>query len=306
MPQSKLALRAPLTNRRGSVYYYSEHRRAPLSGAKVSRLKLSSVTVRHVDLVSPSKITFSLRLHVLAGMCYANRMGETLPAETKGTEEIRRLPLIERSAYPHEAGYLRAHKSRMRQEIFLEAYSKSGSIPLAAERAGVKPSTHHQWMQKSVEYRLAFRLADVESVDIIEAKGNELAAGGNVPMIQFMLRHRRSEVYADKLQISGMNRDQVFPIIERLLARAGITGITPETLDAEFTVANGIPPGGPGSDQRGGDHLSGGSPSPSQKEKGPIAGGQVVTHTELGPIPQQVTPVPGTPAGPIPPPAESA
>ena len=163
-----------------------------------------------------------------------------------------------------ENRYRVALKMRAMQEIFLEAYSKCGSIGDAAEAAGINRHCHYRW-SKDPDYRLAFKLADVQCLDSIEGKGKGLAIAGNVDLIKFFLRHGRPEIYAERLRIDSLDRAGLEALMARLFTKMG-RPFDPEALDAEFSVASAVPDGG-GLDRDGGDHPLGVSP-PLSLEKG--------------------------------------
>lgn len=88
--------------------------------------------------------------------------------------------------------------------VFLEHFRKNGVVAWAAAEAGVSRMTVYNYKKNDPEFAAAFREADEESLEWVEAAARKSAViDGNTTMQQFILRCRKREVYGDHKTIAG-------------------------------------------------------------------------------------------------------
>lgn len=112
-----------------------------------------------------------------------------------------------------------AQQVSKRRETFLAEYAITGNISHSARVAGIDRGTHYKWLLDP-DYAQAFKDADGEAADILEAEARRRAvegvdepvgwykgeAGGVVrrysdTLLIFLLKGRKPDVYGDKHQI---------------------------------------------------------------------------------------------------------
>lgn len=73
----------------------------------------------------------------------------------------------------------KSHKIRHRKKrAFLAAHSEVGNITQAAEIAGIDRRTHYDWMESDPVYVEAFRDAEMQAADRLEAEARRRAVEG--------------------------------------------------------------------------------------------------------------------------------
>jgi len=85
-----------------------------------------------------------------------------------------------------------------KKRAFLAAFSRCGSLSLAAKRAKVDRRSHYNWLKSDPAYREAFYQATVEAGDALEDRLMEPAFGGNVTAGIFLLKGLRPEKYREQ------------------------------------------------------------------------------------------------------------
>ena len=83
------------------------------------------------------------------------------------------------------------------EQRFLDALRKTPHIGLAAKAAGVSRETCYKHRRDNPLFAAAWQSALEESIDDLEAKAFDLALKDNVPLIQFLLKAHRRNVYGD-------------------------------------------------------------------------------------------------------------
>ncbi len=91
--------------------------------------------------------------------------------------------------------------SHLKKRAFLAAYSRCGSLSVAAKRAGIDRRTHYNWLVDPV-YQEAFQQAAREAGDALEDKLHDVAHHGNVTAAIFLLKGLRPEKYRDQPLVS--------------------------------------------------------------------------------------------------------
>lgn len=109
---------------------------------------------------------------------------------------------------------VRAHRTR-----FIRAMKQTGSVTVAAQEAQISRQTAYNWRNAEPWFRQQWDDAEEQFIDLIEARGGQLAVEGVLEpiyhegvvvgyvrkyserMIEFMLKKRRQKTYGDKLAI---------------------------------------------------------------------------------------------------------
>lgn len=132
----------------------------------------------------------------------------------------------------------------LRQERFLVAFVKIGTVSGAARKAGISTGTHNNWLDTDAVYAAAFKEAFEAAVDRAEEalikrgvdgvrkpvfyQGEKVAeiTEYSDSNLQFYLRGRRSSVYREKTEISGPDGGPIAMAILAKLAqgRARVAG----------------------------------------------------------------------------------
>jgi uncharacterized protein YbjQ (UPF0145 family) len=117
---------------------------------------------------------------------------------------------------------VRATAEALQQDAFLAAYEVSGSISVAAERAGIERRRHYQWMTRDAAYVERWKEADQVAVQALVDEAKRRAVDGVVTpktvageaidvieysdrLLEFLIKGRRPEIYGDRMksEISG-------------------------------------------------------------------------------------------------------
>jgi hypothetical protein len=77
-----------------------------------------------------------------------------------------------------------------RKRAFLDGVTRGSSVSEAAERAGVARSTVYTWRDRDPEFVKDWGAADQVLVGDLERKAYDLAMGGNVRMLIWLLERR--------------------------------------------------------------------------------------------------------------------
>jgi hypothetical protein len=135
--------------------------------------------------------------------------------------------------------------SHVKKRAFLAAFSRCGSLSMAAKRAKVDRRTHYNWLKDDPWYVEAFRQAVIEAGDSLQDKLTEMAFEGNVTAAIFLLKGLKPEIFRDRqaveFQWSGdlteLSSAQLEALERSLLQRYGQAGLGagPVVVDAEST-----------------------------------------------------------------------
>lgn len=107
---------------------------------------------------------------------------------------------------------------------FLGALEGKGTVSAACKVAGISRSTAYRERQRDEDFAVAW--ADVESkvTDLLEHKALEVALGGDVRMLEFLLKARRPSLYRDTARVehTGANGGPV------KVANSDLSNLDPE------------------------------------------------------------------------------
>jgi hypothetical protein len=108
---------------------------------------------------------------------------------------------------------------RKKQRAFLTAYATCGVISRAAEAAGIARQTHYDWMNNDPEYVEAFKQAEEEAAESLEAEARRRALEGweepvyykgrvvgsvrkySDTLLMFMLKGAKPEKYKERAEV---------------------------------------------------------------------------------------------------------
>jgi hypothetical protein len=94
--------------------------------------------------------------------------------------------------------------SHLKKRVFLAAFSRSGSLSKAAERAKVDLQAHYIWLKEDAWYLQAYRQAVIEAADSLQEKLTEIAFGGNVKAAFLLLKELRAEQLRDRIEQANL------------------------------------------------------------------------------------------------------
>jgi hypothetical protein len=97
-------------------------------------------------------------------------------------------------------------EQKARQDAFLEAYSKLGTIRAACEAVGIDRQTILNWREKDAQgFRERFETADLSFTEALETIAHQRAANGSDNLLMFTLKKRKPE-YRDGLKVEHSGR----------------------------------------------------------------------------------------------------
>ena len=118
-----------------------------------------------------------------------------------------------------------------RQRLFLEGFSKTGTITGACRHAGVTRAAADHWRLTDPIFSEQFEEVNLEIAEVLESRGLAEAMSGNADLIKFFLRARRPDIYREShtirsttvaasvpLDLAAITQDQLDAIIEALEA----------------------------------------------------------------------------------------
>ena len=88
-------------------------------------------------------------------------------------------------------------RERKRERI-IDRLRQGWSITTACSDAGIDRKTYYNWRDAEPEFAEAIDDALDHGVSNLEDIGYRLAAGGSVPMLQFLLKAKRPQVYREQ------------------------------------------------------------------------------------------------------------
>jgi hypothetical protein len=102
---------------------------------------------------------------------------------------------------------------------YLREVRETGVLASGCRAADVSRQAALKWRDKSPAFRRACEDAVEEAMDRIEEKAFQLAIAGNARLIIFILKHRRREVYGDRVEVTqNANALQVCTTPEQVAA----------------------------------------------------------------------------------------
>lgn len=129
----------------------------------------------------------------------------------------------DRSAAP-----ARAAQVRKRQELFLDAFVKTGTILGASRRCGISRETVRQWRLNDEAFEEQFQDSDLDITETLETKAMSMAMQGDTTMVIFLLKARKPKTYRDYIKhehggeiktaspitLGPLSKDQLMALIE--------------------------------------------------------------------------------------------
>jgi hypothetical protein len=83
---------------------------------------------------------------------------------------------------------------------FIAALKQAPHVALACKAAGISRETAYKHRRDNPLFAAEWEAVLQESVDDLEAKAFELALRDNVPLIQFLLKAHRRNIYGDRTE----------------------------------------------------------------------------------------------------------
>jgi hypothetical protein len=83
------------------------------------------------------------------------------------------------------------------QSKFIAALKQAPHVGLAAKAAGISRETAYKHRRDNPLFAAAWASVLDDSIDDLEVKAFQEALGGNVPLIQFLLKAHRRNIYGD-------------------------------------------------------------------------------------------------------------
>ena len=117
----------------------------------------------------------------------------------------------------------------IKQQAFLAAYAKTGSLTQAARQAKCHRASHYDWLADP-DYADAFQQAQEQAVEGLESEARKRAMRGSDLLLMFLLKSLRPAVYRDnfkgevniskptRVDLSKLTDDQLYQL--RTLAKA--------------------------------------------------------------------------------------
>jgi len=109
---------------------------------------------------------------------------------------------------------------------FLAAYASSGNVKHSAMAAGIDRDVAYRRRQRDPEFAEAWRLAQEDAVDALEAAARRRALATSDSLLIFLLKSLRPSVYRERAEVKFDLRREA----ERIAAR---DGLDPDELIAE-------------------------------------------------------------------------
>jgi hypothetical protein len=98
---------------------------------------------------------------------------------------------------------------------FLEVTRATGNVRLAADACGVDRSTPYQRAARDPAFAAAWRAAQEDAVDTLEAEARRRALTTSDPLLMFLLRAHRRDVYGDTIDVRVELRREAERVAER-------------------------------------------------------------------------------------------
>lgn len=92
-------------------------------------------------------------------------------------------------------------------DTFIAALQEHGTVTAACKVAGISRVTAYQHRKDHPDFAERWDDVNESNVDQLEQKAMEIALNGEPRMIEFLLRHRRRDVYGDQVrhELTGPN-----------------------------------------------------------------------------------------------------
>lgn len=90
---------------------------------------------------------------------------------------------------------------RKRQDLWLDAFIKTGTILGACRRTGVCRETVRKWRRDDLDFAKRFEDSDLDITETLETKAMSQAMAGDTTLIIFLLKARKPEMYRDRFDV---------------------------------------------------------------------------------------------------------
>lgn len=125
----------------------------------------------------------------------------------------------------------RSAQVRKRQDLFLDAFTKTGTVLGASRRCNISRETVRLWRKNDSVFAERFEDADLDITETLETKAMSMAMAGDTTMVIFLLKSRRPEKYRDHVKHEHGGEIKTTPAVDmtgfskqELLEMAGIKG----------------------------------------------------------------------------------
>ena len=81
----------------------------------------------------------------------------------------------------------KSRSTKERKRLFLEAVGRGASVVEACVHAGVARSTVYAWAESDASFEAAWSVSEMEVTEVLRRRAFEMAMGGNVRLIIFLL-----------------------------------------------------------------------------------------------------------------------
>lgn len=95
----------------------------------------------------------------------------------------------------------RSAQVRKRQDLWLDSFTKTGTILGASRRTGISRETVRKWRLNDEAFEKRFQDADLDITETLETKGMSMAMDGDTTMVIFFLKARAPKKYRDNLKV---------------------------------------------------------------------------------------------------------
>jgi hypothetical protein len=89
------------------------------------------------------------------------------------------------------------------KKAFLDQFAIYGNISTAAQRAGCERRTIYKWQEHDDEFASAFREAELQATEALEAEARTRALLGSDTLLIFLLKARAPEKYRDRYDVTS-------------------------------------------------------------------------------------------------------
>lgn len=90
---------------------------------------------------------------------------------------------------------------------FIDALAMTGTVSVAAKRAGVHRTTPYEWRDADEAFRAAWDDALIAWVDSLETEAYDRAMSGSDTLLIFLLKGNRGEKYAERVRSEITGKD---------------------------------------------------------------------------------------------------
>lgn len=95
----------------------------------------------------------------------------------------------------------RSVEVRKRQALFLDGFTKTGTVLGACRRVGLSRETVRLWRKNDEAFEQLYQDADLDITETLETKAMSMAMEGDTTMVIFLLNARRPDVYRPRMKV---------------------------------------------------------------------------------------------------------